>query len=265
MFIGPFRRGIAALALVAISCALPAFAQDDDDSQDPPDRVARLSYLQGDVSLQPAGAEDWTQAAKNRPLTIGDKLWVDKESRVELEVGGETIHVDEGTGLSFLDLNDNTVQLQLTDGALHVQIDRLRDGEVVEVDTPNAAVTLTRPGDYHVETKHEGDGTFVKVYRGDAEIRGNSDPAPIHIGSNEQAEFSGTDRLQVNRGRADERSDFDAWANSRNTRFAQSKSTQYVDPEVIGREDLDDNGEWQSSDDYGPVWIPTRVVAGWSP
>src|SRR5689334_16505813 len=58
MAIGPFRRGIAALALVAISCALPAFAQDDDDSQDPPDRVARLSYLQGDVSLQPAGAED---------------------------------------------------------------------------------------------------------------------------------------------------------------------------------------------------------------
>ena len=29
-------------------------------------------------------------AMKNRSVTIGDKLWVDKESRVELEVGGET-------------------------------------------------------------------------------------------------------------------------------------------------------------------------------
>ena len=50
-----------------------------DDSQDPPSRVARISYLDGSVSLQPGGAGDWGAAAKNRPITIGDKLWTDKD------------------------------------------------------------------------------------------------------------------------------------------------------------------------------------------
>jgi hypothetical protein len=44
-------------------------------SADPPSRVARLGYLSGAVSLSPAGENDWVQAAINRPLTTGDRLW----------------------------------------------------------------------------------------------------------------------------------------------------------------------------------------------
>ena len=45
-----------------------------DDSQNPPSRVARISYLDGSVSMQPGGTGDWGSAALNRPVTIGDKL-----------------------------------------------------------------------------------------------------------------------------------------------------------------------------------------------
>ena len=44
---------------------------------DPPSRVARLGYITGAVSFSPAGENDWVQAALNRPLTTGDRLWVD--------------------------------------------------------------------------------------------------------------------------------------------------------------------------------------------
>ena len=44
---------------------------------DPPSRVARLGYLSGAVSFSPAGEDDWMQAAINRPVTTGDRLWVD--------------------------------------------------------------------------------------------------------------------------------------------------------------------------------------------
>jgi hypothetical protein len=37
--------------------------------------VARLGYLSVAVSLSPAGENDWVQAAINRPLTTGDRLW----------------------------------------------------------------------------------------------------------------------------------------------------------------------------------------------
>ena len=48
---------------------------------DPPTRVARLGYRTGPVSFSPAGENDWVQASVNRPLTIGDRLWVDDGAR----------------------------------------------------------------------------------------------------------------------------------------------------------------------------------------
>jgi hypothetical protein len=59
----------ATLALCLI--ALPVRAADDDD---PPARAARLSYAQGAVSFEPAGTDEWVDAAVNRPMTTGD-LW----------------------------------------------------------------------------------------------------------------------------------------------------------------------------------------------
>ena len=69
---------IFALVLVAPK---PAVAQDDDD---PPSRVARLSYTNGEVSFSPGGTDDWVAAAVNRPMTTGDKLWTDQSARAEI-------------------------------------------------------------------------------------------------------------------------------------------------------------------------------------
>ena len=41
---------------------------------DPSSRVARLNYLQGSVSFQPAGEPEWVSAIVNRPVTTGDRL-----------------------------------------------------------------------------------------------------------------------------------------------------------------------------------------------
>ena len=43
-------------------------------AQDPPGRVGRLNFIQGSVSFQPAGTQDWVDANPNRPLTTGDNL-----------------------------------------------------------------------------------------------------------------------------------------------------------------------------------------------
>lgn len=48
--------------------------QDQYAQTDPPDRVARLAYLSGDVEFAPAGESDWGSADINRPLTTGDRL-----------------------------------------------------------------------------------------------------------------------------------------------------------------------------------------------
>src|SRR5450755_482318 len=44
-------------------------------AQDPPSRVARLKYIQGDVSFQPPSVDDWSPASLNYPLTTGSHIY----------------------------------------------------------------------------------------------------------------------------------------------------------------------------------------------
>src|SRR5438309_602880 len=55
------------------------------------------------------------------------------------------------------------------------------------------------------------------------------------------------------------------WCASRDRRWDGARSSRYVSRDVIGYEDLDDNGEWRTTPDYGPVWVPRTVATGWAP
>src|SRR5260370_13370117 len=98
-----FAGGSRALLLMGLTgLLLFAAPKAGADQDDPPSRVARISSLDGNVSLQPSGTEDWAAAAKNRPVTVGDKLWTDQESRAELQAGEASLHLWHITALSFL-------------------------------------------------------------------------------------------------------------------------------------------------------------------
>ncbi|MGC2672347.1 MAG: hypothetical protein WA299_10825, partial [Candidatus Acidiferrum sp.] len=108
-----------------------------NDAGDPPTRVARISYVDGSVSIQPGGTGDWGSAPLNRPMTIGDKLWTDKDSRAELQTGVVSIHLGNMTALSFLNLDQAITQMRLAEGSMNFRVKEIREGDVYEVDTPN--------------------------------------------------------------------------------------------------------------------------------
>ena len=60
-------RVLIGMAALLFSGLATVHAQD---RQDPSARVARASYLQGDVSFRPGTVDDWTSATLNYPLTI---------------------------------------------------------------------------------------------------------------------------------------------------------------------------------------------------
>ncbi len=93
-----YLRTLALAAVLSLPVAHSAAAQEVAESEDPPDRVARLSYRKGDVTLEEAGSSERSAALLNRPLTTGDQLWADRDSRAELQVGSATLHLDEYTG-----------------------------------------------------------------------------------------------------------------------------------------------------------------------
>src|SRR6266851_2233624 len=89
---------------------------------DPPIRVARLNYVEGRVSFQPGGESDWGWASLNRPMTAGDSLWTGDRSRAEMHIGSTAIRVGGQTSVSFLNLDDRTVQIQLNSGTIDVRV-----------------------------------------------------------------------------------------------------------------------------------------------
>jgi len=252
---------VSALVLVTglhVAFSTPVMADDD-----PPGRVARLNYIQGSISFQPGGQTDWVQANPNRPLTVGDNLWADKNSRGELHIGSTSLRLSGETGITFLNLDDRTIQIQLAQGSLSVHVRRLDGGDAFEIDTPNLAFTLQRPGEYRVDVDPNGAATAITVREGEGDATGGG--SEYHLDSGDRATFTGTDTLTYDGGRVGGPDEFDQWCSSRDDREEHATSARYVSRDVTGYDDLDQYGQWRNVPDYGDVWFPASVATGWAP
>jgi len=280
-----YKRILGILVVLALvsSSALVVLAQDQDQvavdqgqppapsdqplqgdpQNDPPSRAARLQFINGSVSVQPHGTDDWVAGAINRPLTNSDNVWADKNSRAEINVGTGLIRIDSESSLTLTNVSENAVQLQLHQGAMNLHVRRLYDGENYEVDTPNQAFTVLKPGDYRFDVNPEADTTVITVWRGEGEAGGQG-PA-VRIRQNQQARFSNGNSMKNEIHAAPSLDAFDEWAQSRDGRLDNSRSARYVSPDVVGSEDLDEYGTWRDSPEYGNVWVPSGVNAGWAP
>ncbi|NDP39660.1 MAG: FecR domain-containing protein [Rhodoferax sp.] len=232
-------------------------------SADPPSRVARLAYTLGTVSFSPAGENDWVDATVNRPLTLGDRLWVDGLARAEVELGGTMIRLNANTSLSVLNLDDRVTQLQLTQGTLSLRVRRLAPDQLIEVHAPNLVLTLHQAGDYRIAVDPDSAATDVIVRAGQAEVLGQG--TAYTVDARQAYRFDGPDLRTYDYLNAPPLDEFDQWALSRDRAFANSRSARYVSPDVIGYQDLDANGSWIDDVSYGPVWTPHRVAVGWAP
>src|ERR1700746_103367 len=213
-----------------------ARAQDEnqDQEQDPPTRVARLNYSSGSVSFQPGGERDWVTAVQNRPLTTGDNLWADKDSRAELHIGSTAMRMDSETSLTFLDLDDHNTQLRLSLGTLLVRVRHLDDGDLFEVDTPNLAFTIQSTGEYRIDVNADGNQTITTVWHGRAEATGGGYSYTVVAG--QQAVFSGTDGLDPDIAQIPGSDDFDNFAFERDSREDRADSSNYISTEMTGYE-----------------------------
>jgi len=259
------NRALRDTRLVAVAFASIIFTAGlaKADEGDPPSRAARLAFAEGSVSFQPGGTDEWVAAPLNRPLTTGDQLWSDRDGRVELQLDGSLLRLSSSTAVSFLNLSDNVTQIQLSSGTLLVRVRRLEDNETYEIDTPNLAFTVLRPGLYRLSVDEAGNTTAIRVRDGQGEVTGAGSAYPVN--ANEYDEFSGTNELVENTQPYGPDDPFDAWSASRDARWERSASARYVSPDVVGYEDLDDQGTWGSTPDYGYVWFPRGVENGWAP
>ena len=253
----------SAIRVVALLLGVAVFAASGWAFADPPARVARVGYIAGNVSFSPAGENDWVQARLNRSLTSGDRLWTDRASRVELQVGGAVIRMGENSSLTLLNLDDNIAQVQLDQGTLNVRVRQLGAQQSVEVATPNLAFTTRQAGSYRVEVDPMDDATAIVVRGGRGEVYGES--ASYAVDSRQAYRFAGSGLRSYEFIATPRPDEFERWASARDRRAESSASAQYVSRDLIGYEDLDANGAWRNEPGYGNVWAPSRVSADWTP
>lgn len=251
-------RKAVALLWLALSPVCPA----RDDIQDPPERVAVVNLLEGAAAVQPAGVGDWSADLVNRPLTTGDRVWIDADSRAELQLGSAAIRLGANTGLQFLDVGDRGAQLRLSAGSMNIRLRNLSPDETVEIDTPNTAVSLSVAGEYRIDVRGDGDDVAVGVWRGVAEIGGETQSFTLE--SQQQGEFRGSGTLGVEFRDLPPSDALDQWAQYLDQREDESLAANFMSRDVTGYAALDGYGQWQNEPELGAVWQP-QVPVGWAP
>jgi hypothetical protein len=249
------RIAFAGIGAVLLAAGAPALA-------DPPSRIARLAYISGPVSFAPDGENDWENAALNTTLIQGDRLWVENGARDEVQIGGAALRMGGGTLVTLAQLDDRMTRLQMAQGRINVRVRSLRPNEVVEIDTPNLALAIRQPGEYRIEVDPVGNATMVAVRRGQADVFGDGNAHRLAGG--QAYRFDGSDLRGAQYARADV-DEFDRWSTSRDRRLEQSRAARYVSPNLVGYEDLDEQGTWRSVPTYGNVWMPSNVGRDWAP
>ena len=190
--------------------------ENDSDAQDPSRRVARMQFMDGQVSIQPGGVNDWVAGTLNRPMTTGDNVWTDKDSKAELNVGTGIFRMGAETSVTLANVGDNTTQIQVHQGTLNLRVRHLYNGEVYEVDTPNMAFTVQKPGDYRFDVDPNADTSFITVWKGQGNATG--DGPSVEVREHEKARFSNGTSMAYEVNKAPGYDQFDQWAMGRDDR-----------------------------------------------
>ena len=234
-----------------------------------PERAAgptppRLAFVNGEVSFWRPGAEDWAPAQVNTALAAGDALYVGDGGNVELQIGARAyVRAGSGTQLGLDTLEIGYMQLEVTAGHCALDLKQLPDGQTIEVDTPQGAFTIERPGYYRVDVD---DRTAFITRRGGAASVVPAGGDTTDIAPDQQLVLDGTDVATVASTHAPDADDWDRWNFDRTARLAERpRSAEYVPPAVAGIDDLDTYGDWRETPRYGHVWVPRDVPGDWAP
>jgi hypothetical protein len=128
------------LAGTAVVWAQQPAQQQDDDGYAPEHGVARISLVNGEVSVRRGDSGDLSAAAMNGPLVVNDMLSTGPNGRAEIQFDfGNMIRLGPGSEVRMGELEDRRYLVQVATGTTTFRV--LRDsGADVEIRTPKVSV-----------------------------------------------------------------------------------------------------------------------------
>ena len=249
---------VALLASVSLAQLEPPQPIDDGG---PGRGVARVSHVNGEVSVRRGDAGELVAGAMNAPIMVGDAVITGQQSRAEIQFdSANMIRLGAMADVRLTELEFHRYMLQLASGTVTFRVLRNNDASI-ELSTPSVALRPAHRGVYRVSIRPDG-SSEITVRQGDIDIYTSKGNEHLRAGQSMLVRGETDPEYQIyNAGPEDE---WDRWNASRDQTLEHSISTQYVNPDVYGAEDLDGNGRWTNNPTYGQVWTPT-VSADWAP
>ncbi len=251
------------LTVLAQTPAADEIPANNENTADTPNRaVARVSIINGVVSVRRGDSGEAVAAALNAPLTGTDRLLTGEGSRAEIQFdAANMIRLAPMTEVRLGELAYHRYQIQIATGTTLFRVMRDNESEI-EISTPSIAVRPLKRGVYRITVKADGT-TEVTVRSGEADIASPKGTEKLAAGKTMEARGPADNpEFQVVAGLAQDQ--FDQWNLDRDRDLEKSVSGRYVNPDINGTEELDANGRWVNDPSYGQVWVPT-VDPGWAP
>ena len=245
-------------AVLALALAAPSLAWGQ--AAETPERVLRLSYVEGVVQLQAEDAPAPT-TLPNRPLIPGDRLITQDGGRAELALDTSAVRLDAGSELRVETLEPTSVRMDLNHGIASLRLRELLEGETFEIATANASITLSEPGEYRVEAQ-ASDITVLTVRGGVADVA--TAAGPVRISTGQRVRLEGIE-AQASLEPPASSDDFDDWVLDREVQLADVMTAPNGFEGQDAYAELDRNGEWYDDSSYGHVWMPSYAYGGWDP
>src|SRR5665811_1050991 len=116
---------LASAVVLAAGSAVPARAQDPDDLKR---GVARISLMDGEVSVRRGDSGDWVAGVVNAPLLTGDQIATGPNSRAEVQFDSANMLRLGGTAeIHLAQLEDRRFQIDLARGTVTFRVLRASD------------------------------------------------------------------------------------------------------------------------------------------
>ena len=144
----------AGAVLLTAGAFTPIRAQDADDAQR---GVARISVIDGEVSVRRGDSGDWVAGVINAPLMSDDRISTGPNSRAEVQFDSSNImRIGGNAEVRLAQLEYARYQLEVAHGTVGYVV--LRPSSVnVEVDTPNVSVRPSKQGTYRIFVNEAGE------------------------------------------------------------------------------------------------------------
>ncbi len=224
-------------------------------------RLARLSYIEGNVSYQHTADVDWSAASVNLPLEPGDRIYTGYDGRAEIEFDDGSIYrLARNTDIEILSLKEERIQIRVLVGLSTLMVASDTD---FEINTPVAAFTALRKGTYRFGVDEDGDSDAI-VRKGELEAANDHFSRRIQAGEMVRVAMNDADKPEYSR--YDKRDEWDEWNDRRNADMNAYAGRRYLPDNVyIGANDLHRHGRWINVDSYGLAWVPYGIDASWAP